>query len=391
MNTVNWNIQYCKKVNYDIITTENIFDPLNDALLKGGRVQGGRRFIVIDKMLYKIYHKKLTHYFAHHGIEAKILPFAANEQNKTIESFLYLFKELDKFPIDRRGDPIIAIGGGVLTDVVGFVASTYRRGVPHIKVPTTLMGYVDASVGIKTGININSFKNRMGTFDPPRLVILDRTFIKALPSRHIINGMGEILKLAVIKDQRLFSLMEKYGLTCIESGFQDKVSAEILSRSITGMVEELAPNLYEDDLERVVDFGHTFSPALEMAAVDELLHGEAVAIDVVFSTILANVRSLISDAATKRVINLVMKLDLPYYHEALNPNLLWEGLVERTHHRDGFQRAPLPVAIGKSVFVNDISQEEINIAYERLKVLHQFKPAIANMSNLANFEVLQRG
>ena len=132
-------------------------------------------------------------------------PFLGGEENKTVEHYLSILRELDSFPIHRRDEPIIAIGGGVLTDVVGFVASSYRRGVPHIKVPTTLMGYVDASIGIKTGINFNGNKNRLGSFDPPEKVFLDKSFLKTLPKRHILNGVCEIIKLAIIKDAEFFS------------------------------------------------------------------------------------------------------------------------------------------------------------------------------------------
>ena len=129
----------------------------------------------------------------------------AGEENKSVEVYLDILRQLDSFPIHRRDEPIIAIGGGVLTDVVAFIASSYRRSVPHIKVPTTLMGYVDASIGIKTGINFNGHKNRLGSFEPPRQVLLDKTFLKTLPRRHLLNGVCEIIKLAIIKDARCFA------------------------------------------------------------------------------------------------------------------------------------------------------------------------------------------
>jgi 2-epi-5-epi-valiolone synthase len=144
-------------------------------------------------------------------VEAKIVVFPGDEENKTLDHYLALARELDCFPIHRRDEPIIAIGGGVLTDLVGFVAASYRRGVPYVKVPTTLMGYVDASIGIKTGLNFNSNKNRLGSFHAPQAVLLDKAFLKTLPRRHILNGVCEIIKLAVIKDAPLFGLLETHG------------------------------------------------------------------------------------------------------------------------------------------------------------------------------------
>ncbi len=357
-NFCGWEINSNRKINYKIVITDSIFNPSNDALLIGGSKKESSRFIVVDDFIYEKFGEKINTYFHANKIKATFFSVTWDEKNKTPEHFLKLFKELDQCGINRRSDPIIAIGGGVLTDIVGFVASCYRRGVPYIKVPTTLMGYVDASVGIKTGVNFNGAKNRMGSFDAPKAVILDKSFLHTLTNRHILNGVGEILKLAVIKDINLFNLLEIDGLKAIKTKFQT-FGEEILNLSIQGMIEELSPNLFEDNLERSVDFGHTFSPALEMFDVDNLLHGEAVAIDVFFSVVLAFKRSIISFKEKSRVLKLMKNLDLPFYHKGLTPTLLWEGLQERTHHRDGLQRVPLPSPLGQCIFVNDITQEEI--------------------------------
>jgi 3-dehydroquinate synthase len=354
-----WKVTYQKNIRYDIVTSENLFDANNESLLMGGRKKDCRRFVVVDEFIYNLYGEDIEKYFEKKQIVCKIMAIPSGEPNKTPESYINLFKELDEFPIDRRSEPIIAIGGGVVTDIVGFVASTYRRGIPHIKIPTTLMGYIDAAVGIKTGVNFNGNKNRMGSFEPPKAVILDKTFLNTLSDRHILNGVGEILKLAVIKDFHIFECLEAEGSACIEDKFQGAGGEQILKLSIEGMLEELEPNLYEDDLQRCVDFGHTFSPMLEMKAVDHLLHGEAVAIDIAFSVSLAKVLSLLSHLEWEQVLNLMMKLNLPYYHNALAPDLLWNSLVERTHHRDGMQRVPLPLSIGECIFVNNIRYEDI--------------------------------
>jgi 3-dehydroquinate synthase len=271
-------------------------------------------------------------------------------------------RELDKFPINRRDEPIIAIGGGVLTDIAGFVASSYRRGIPHIKVPTTLMGYVDASVGIKAGVNFNNHKNRLGSFEPPKKVLLDRNFLKTLPERHILNGMCEMIKLAVIKDPTLFELLELHGRTCIASRFQDETSASLLDRSVGDMLEELQPNLFEDELARKVDFGHTFSYGLETHDDAHLLHGEAVLLDIVLSSILANDRNLLPGRELDRLFDLVFKLGFSLNNELITPELLWHTLEERTYHRNGFLRVPLPEGLGQCTFVNDIKFGEIQSA-----------------------------
>jgi 3-dehydroquinate synthase len=361
-----WRVTYQRTIEYEIVNSPNLFNPQNTDLLFPAKAESKRRFIVIDSNVEKHYSAQIRNYFLYHGVDAKIVTFPGGEENKTIESYFSIVRELDTFPIHRRDEPIIAIGGGVLTDVVGFVASTYRRSVPHIKVPTTLMGYVDASIGIKTGINFNGNKNRLGSFEPPKKVLLDKSFLKTLPKRHILNGVFEIIKLAVIKDAGLFALLEQYAPNSVNSQFQDEMGSVILNRAIMGMREELEPNLFEDDLERKVDFGHTFSYGLETHDEVHLLHGEAVLLDIVVSTLIAHERGLVTSADADRLFRLIADLDIPLNIAALDPSILWQSLEERIFHRNGLQRVPLPDGIGKCVFVNDIKLDEIQSACNAL-------------------------
>lgn len=361
-----WHISYQRTIEYEVVSCPNLFHPQNGALLSVGKKENTRRFVVVDSNIEKYYSTEISDYFKYHKVDAKILTFPGGEENKSMENYLWILRALDSFPINRRDEPIIAIGGGVLTDVVGFVASTYRRGVPHIKIPTTLMGYIDASVGIKTGINFNN-KNRLGSFEPPQKVFLDRTFLKTLPKRHVLNGVCEIIKLAVIKDIKLFELLESHGIECVDSKFQDETGALILDRSVEGMLEELQLNLFEEDLARKVDFGHTFSYGLEAFHDTQLLHGEAVLIDIVISAILARARNLLSKKELNRIFDLITKLGIVLNDDLVNPDLLWKTLEERTYHRNGLQRVPLPDGLGKCIFVNDIKFEEIQSAYKILE------------------------
>ncbi len=360
-------VTYQHTIEYEVINTSQLFHPQNWALLSVGRIEDARRFVVVDSNVDKYYSAEIRNYFSHHHIEAKIITFPGGEENKTVEHYLSILRELDSFPIHRRDEPIIAIGGGVLTDAVGFVASSYRRGVPHIKVPTTLMGYVDASIGIKTGINFNGSKNRLGAFHPPQKVLLDKSLLKTLPKRHILNGVCEIIKLAIIKDAGLFCLLEEQGAQSVEVHFQNEEGDVILDRAISGMLEELQPNLFEEDLARKVDFGHTFSYGLETRHEAHLFHGEAVLLDIVISTLIANARDLLCDEETSRIFRLINDLGIELNASILDPSLLWQSLTERTYHRNGLQRVPMPNGIGNCVFVNDINADEIESAVKNLE------------------------
>lgn len=361
----NWRVTHHCKIEYEVINSPHLFKLQNTDLLFPGVTSNTQRFVVVDSNVQRFYDQEIRAYFTHHGVNAKIVTYPSGEDHKNVEGFLALAKALETFPIHRRDEPIIAIGGGTLTDVVGYLASSYRRSVPHIKVPTTLMGYVDAAIGIKNGVNFNGHKNRLGSFEAPLKVFLDKAFFKTLPQKYILDGICEIIKLAVIKDIGLFELLEQYGAGSVEAKFQNEEGDLILDRTITGMLEELEPNLFEDDLQRSVDFGHTFSYGLEIQNAG-ILHGEAVLLDIIFSTMIANQRGLLSDAEVERIFRLVDDLGIRVNFNALNPKDLWDALDERTCHRNGFQRVPMPNGLGECVFLNDIEQHEITSSYQTL-------------------------
>ena len=167
----------------------------------------------------------------------------------------------------RRREPFLAIGGGVLLDIAGMAASLYRRGVPFVRVPTTLLSIVDASVGVKNGVDYccavmdETYKNRVGSFYAPSSCLLDNSFIATQDARNVSNGFGEILKLALVRSPDLFELLETHGSALVESRFAatpsvpSGVSDRIIDLSIQIMLEELGPNLWEKKLERCVDYG----------------------------------------------------------------------------------------------------------------------------------------
>jgi 2-epi-5-epi-valiolone synthase len=360
-------VSYQDTVEYDVVTCSNLLHPLNRALLSAGTTENACRFVVVDSNVGRIFSADIRTYFSQNRVKARIVTFPGGEQYKTVESYLAIARELDAFPIHRRNEPIIAIGGGVLTDVVGFVAGSYRRGVPHIKVPTTLMGYIDAALGVKSGLNFNGHKNRLGVFAAPLKVLLDKSFLTTLPRRHILNGVCEIIKLAVIKDADLFAMLEAYGPSSVESRFQDEVGGAILDRAICGMLEELEPNLLEKELARRMDFGHTFSYGMEACVDAALFHGEAVLLDIALSSVIARRRGLLREQETRRIFGLIAALGMTLDTAVLNPGRLWQSLQERTYHRDGLQRVPLPCGLGACTFVNDVSAKEIQAAVPSLE------------------------
>jgi 3-dehydroquinate synthase len=304
-------------------------------------------------------------------MDARILIVEGGERCKRPEMIFEIIDEFEKFGLVRRSEPVLIIGGGALMDAVSLAAAIYRRGVPFIKVPTTLLAYVDASIGIKTAINFNGKKNLVGSFSAPLAVLLDRGFFRTLPSREISSGLSEILKLGIGCDEELFYHLEALTPEVI---FEDKFQSQdamILTRAIEVMIRELEPNIHENNLCRAVDLGHTFSQVFEMSfGEDALRHGEAVALDLNLSCIVANQRGLLDDHSLRRVAMLTETLGLPTKVPEADPGELWCSVAERTRHRGGLQRIPMPCRIGESVFVNDLTSSEVGNAYEFLLNQH---------------------
>merc|ERR1711871_1772852 len=206
--------------------------------------------------VHNLFGDKIEAYFAHHQVETRLLVLPTTEENKNMDMVLKIAEAIHDLGIDRRLDPVIAIGGGVCMDIVGFAASMYRRRTPYIRVPTTLMGYVDASIGAKAGVSFYTpadgwRKNKLGAYMPPALTLLDRSFLATLDQRQLSNGAAEIAKMALVKDPELYKLLHKHGTALIERKFQDlpaaagggAVPATVLDSAIHTMLEELAPNL----------------------------------------------------------------------------------------------------------------------------------------------------
>jgi len=370
-----WNVRAAQDVSYDVRMVDGLLDPENRTLIEAGttnRTDSPRRFIAVDATIHQLYGPALRRYLDHHNCHYDMCVLAVSEETKTMDPVFTVVRGLNSFGISRRNEPIIGIGGGVLLDIVGLASSLYRRSTPYVRVPTSLIGLVDAGVGVKTGVNFEHHKNRLGTYFPSVVALLDRSFLATLDDRHVSNGLAEILKIGLIKDGHLFQLLDEHAELLLAERLEggtpigDTVARNVLSRAIGGMLEELQPNLWEKTLERLVDYGHSFSPTLEMRALPMLLHGEAVCIDMALTTVLAERRGLVSRQDRERILTAMRRLRLPIWHPLCESGLLGEALRDTIRHRDGLQRLPLPVGIGAACFVNDLTVAELSRAAEIL-------------------------
>lgn len=366
-----WRVRARQVVSYDVHMMSDVLAPANRALIEAGATSPTdrpRRFVVIDAAIDKLYGAALRRYLDHHNCDYYLCVLPASEEGKTIDAVFSVVRELDSFGISRRHEPIIGIGGGVVLDITGLASSLYRRSTPYVRVPTSLVGLVDAGVGIKTGVNFDGRKNRLGAYFAPSVALLDRRFLTTMDDRHISNGLAEIIKIALVKDPHLFLLLDEHAELLLDERLTgrtpvgDIIASNVVSRAVSGMLEELQPNLWEKQLERLVDYGHSFSPALEMRALPELLHGEAVTVDMALTTVLAERRGMVTAQERERIFALMRRLRLPVWHPLCEPGLLEHALQETIRHRDGLQRLPLPVGIGGARFVNDLTIAEISQA-----------------------------
>jgi 3-dehydroquinate synthase len=341
-------------------------DVFNDHwMLYGG--ESKRRIVFVDEYFYSLgnWYAQINDYFKDSGVEATIVPVSCSEDKKDLENLMFILGAIERFNLLRRNEPIIAIGGGVLMDMVGFAASIFRRGVPYIKVPTTLLGLIDAGLGAKTSINHFGRRNRLGSYFPPIVTIIDKQFLRTLDKNEMRFAMGEIIKIAVIKDKELFYTLFNNVQMCLATNFEGEEADFIIRRSVDGMMDELVPNLWEKELERVVDFGHTFSPIPEMESLKDdsvytLSHGEAVALDVLLSSKISMMRGGLSEIEYGEILDVTHRSGLPTTHPYFqDPYILWDSLLDATRHRNGNQNVPVPVTIGKATFLQDITLEEI--------------------------------
>ena len=275
----------------------------------------------------------------------------------------------------RRGGTIVAVGGGVCLDIAGLASAIYRRGVRHIKIPTTLIGLIDAGIGIKNGINFHGKKSALGTFYPPELTLLDPVFLQTLPELHIKDGLSEALKMAIVSDRALFELMEANVVTLLSTRLGSTSGHEVIARSVKGMLSALSDNLYElDGYCRMVDFGHTFSPFIESSTAYKVTHGQAVAMDMAISATLARQFELLDEQDFKRILQLMLELGLPIFDESMRETeALYQSLKNVVAHRDGALNLVVPTGIGSYEFIHrasDVQSQDLESAVTYLEVRH---------------------
>ncbi|BAZ11457.1 3-dehydroquinate synthase [Calothrix sp. NIES-4071] len=370
-----FHVEGYEKIEFTFNILDGVFNIANHELADKYK-SFGRCLAVVDHNVNQLHGSRIKEYFQHHNIDLSIFPISIEETTKNIESFEKITDAFCDFGLVRK-EPVLVIGGGLVQDVAGFACASYRRSSNYIRIPTTLIALIDAGIAIKVAVNHGKLKNRLGAYHAPKQIFLDFSFLSTLPTAQVRNGMAELVKIAVVSNLEVFELLEKYGEDLLLTHFGyvngseelQKVARKVNYESIKTMLELEAPNLHEIMLDRIIAYGHTWSPTLELAPPVPLLHGHAVNIDMALSATIAERRGYITTNERDRILGLMSRIGLALDHPLLDVELLWRATQSITLTRDGLLRAAMPKPIGSCHFMNDLGRDEIEEALAEHKRL----------------------
>jgi len=309
----------------------------------------GKLVIITNPIVKRLYGSALKQNLAKEGFKVTVLQVPDGEEQKSLEVAARLYTDLSDLYCERT-TPILALGGGVIGDLTGFVAATYMRGVPLIQIPTTLLAQVDSSIGGKVALDHGQLKNRIGAFYQPRLVISDISTLRTLPTKEFIGGLAEVIKYAVIRDKEFFAYLER-NLDQIKS-LDERLLEEIVYRSSQIKAEIVEKDEKDLGLRNILNYGHTVGHAIESASDFKMGHGKAVALGMLAAGRISNTLGLLDRNELIRLKGIIQRADLA----TELPNLEVGRIVQAIRHDKkvlrGKLRFILPKALG-SVFITD--------------------------------------
>jgi 3-dehydroquinate synthase len=329
--------------NYPVCVGENILQNIGESFSE----TTDRVFVVTDDAVPKIYLDSLASGLGNSGIEtiAKVLP--SGEDIKSLSTA----EELYNFLLEHHGtrsDLILALGGGVIGDLAGFVASTYKRGMGLIQAPTTLLAQVDSALGGKTGVNMPDGKNLVGTFYQPHAVVADVSVLESLPEDDFASGLGEVVKYGAIMDKELLEILIDNRNEILRR------DPEILSRVVERCLRNKARIVEEDEREEerkreVLNFGHTIGHAIETCSMHKVPHGQAVAIGMVEEARFAVREGFLDDQSLQSLISILLMFGLPTSIPAdVNVKEFEDVILQDKKMRQGQLLLPILIELGRT-------------------------------------------
>lgn len=321
-------------------------------------------FIVTSTKIWSPWQRQMRSAVEDADLHTGVLLVRPGEEHKRLKTIEMLAEQLARRGAGRD-TLLIAFGGGVIGDITGFLAATYMRGVDYLQIPTTLLAQVDSSVGGKTGVNLKAGKNLIGAFNPPHAVFADTQFLQTLPGRELRAGLYECIKAGILGDRKLFSMLESKRAEILARdthALEDVIATSVRVKATVVMGDE-----HEHHARMMLNLGHTLGHAIEAATgYRQLLHGEAVAWGIRFATSIARERGVLAASDAERIDNLVLAYgSLPTFTAG-------DGRIVRLTYGDkknlaGHRRFVLPIAIGKTQIVTDVTDKELLTALKQVR------------------------
>ncbi|BBZ66942.1 3-dehydroquinate synthase [Mycolicibacterium insubricum] len=274
----------------------------------GEQLAGVRKVAIVHQPTLAVTAEAVREYLGGHGIDAHRIEIPDAEDGKDLPVVGYIWEVLGRIGLDRK-DAIVSLGGGAATDVAGFAAATWLRGIDVVHVPTTLLGMVDAAVGGKTGINTDAGKNLVGAFHQPRAVLVDLATLETLPRNELVAGMAEIVKAGFIADPVILDLIEADPQAATDPA--GDVLPELIRRAIVVKAEVVAADEKESALREILNYGHTLAHAIERRERYRWRHGAAVSVGLVFAAELGRISGRLDDETADRHASVLRALGLP--------------------------------------------------------------------------------
>jgi 3-dehydroquinate synthase len=318
---------------------------------------GPRLVLITNPAIYELHGFALKESLSRDGFEVTVLTVPDGEEYKSLETAGRLYTELSAALVER-GTPVLALGGGVIGDLAGFVAATYMRGVPLVQLPTTLLAQVDSSIGGKTAVNHGRLKNQIGVFHQPIAVFTDIATLKTLPPPQMSNGMAEVIKTAVVGDPALFDVLER-RMADIMTG--DQRGLQIIVLHAATVKGHIASRDEKDaGLRNTLNFGHTVGHAIETVTDFKVNHGTAVAAGMVAAGRIAVRLGMFPQHELDRLLGVITSAGLPASIPQLNPTEVLEAIRHDKKAKNGRIKFILPVGIGKVIATGRVTLEMVS-------------------------------
>lgn len=308
---------------YEIIIRAGLLQRLGRELKRYG-VQG-KVGVVTDRHVARHYLKSSLEAIKRYGIDPLPIILAPGERSKTLKTVEHILDVLARHRFERSS-MLVALGGGVVGDMVGFAASIYQRGIPYVQVPTTLVAQVDSSVGGKTGVDHRLGKNLVGSFYQPRAVWVDPLALHTLPTRELVAGLAEVIKYGIIADESFFAYLQRHMSELRKQA--PGIVATVVKRSCEIKAAVVAADERESDRRRILNYGHTIGHALEsLGGYKSFVHGEAVGIGLVQEAELACFQGICSRAVVEEIRHTVNEAGLSDRMPRWTPQRIWKAML----------------------------------------------------------------